>query len=55
VHAAISRFFMQGAKEEVDEALSVAERIAKKARPKEDAAEMIRRFRDARGRWQLRD
>jgi len=36
--------------EEVDEALKVMEKIAEKARPREDAAELVRRFRDAR-RW----
>jgi len=40
---------MQGAKEEVDKALEIMERIAKKAKPKEDAAEIIRRLRDTRG------
>jgi len=42
---------MQGTRqwEEVDGALSIMEKIAKKARPKEDAAEMIRRLRDRRG------
>jgi len=50
VHVAISKFFMQEWEEEVDEALNVMDKIAKKARPKEDAAEMIRRLRDRRGR-----
>lgn len=36
--------------EEIDEALKVMERIAEKARPREDAAEFVRRFRDMR-RW----
>jgi len=36
--------------EEIDEALKVMERIAEKARPREDAAELVRRFRDMR-RW----
>ena len=36
--------------EEIDEALKVMERIAEKARPREDAAELVRRFRDVR-RW----
>lgn len=36
--------------EEIDEALKVMEKIAKKARPREDAAELVRRFRNAR-RW----
>jgi len=34
----------------IDEALKVMEEIAKKAGPREDAAELVRRFRDAR-RW----
>jgi len=34
----------------IDEALKVMEKIAKKARPREDATELVRRFRDAR-RW----
>jgi len=33
--------------EEIDEALKIMEKIAKKAKPREDAAELVRRFRDA--------
>jgi len=34
--------------EEVDKAMEIMERIAKKARPKEDAAELIRGLKDTR-------
>lgn len=34
----------------IDETLKVVEEIAKKARPREDASELVRMFRDAR-RW----
>jgi len=39
---------VESREEEVDEALETMERIAKKARPKEDAAELIRGLRDTR-------
>jgi len=44
---------MRGAEtreEEVDETLETMEKIARKAKPKEHAEELIRRFRDARSR-----
>jgi len=36
--------------EEIDEALKIMKKIAEKARPSEDAAELVRKLRDVR-RW----